>query len=303
MEVMTATAEEEVIRFERSVATPDLRMSGYASMVPEYYRLVGDIYREMWGPSGHFSFYRPGQDREAATEATERFVADQAGITSGMRVLDVCSGGGGPALTIAAYTGAHVTGVDLVPGRVRDAREAAGSRGLTELVSFVVGDVMTLPFPDHSFDAAFSFDALTHVPDPLRVHREVARVLKPGAAWTGTDWFQSERPSEQAVLDIIEPICQTHGLSRMCRLTEYEHNLPAAGFTDVRVCDGRQLGDWEPNWALLEELVAAAPLESLPPVHRMMARGARALCEGARSGDFLVGHWRARMPKHGSAAR
>ena len=76
-----------------------------------------------------------------------------------MRILDVGCGVGGPALTIAAHTGAHVTGVDLVSGRVAIAMERA-----SDPTDFVVGDMLDLPFDDNSFDGAYSFEAICHVP-------------------------------------------------------------------------------------------------------------------------------------------
>ncbi len=44
----------------------------------------------------------------------------------------------------------------------------------------VEGDVLSLPLPDASFDAALSTQVLEHVTDPGRALRELARVLRPG---------------------------------------------------------------------------------------------------------------------------
>lgn len=43
-----------------------------------------------------------------------------------------------------------------------------------------VGDMRALPFPDGSFGAVLSVQALEHVPDPERAVAEAARVLEPG---------------------------------------------------------------------------------------------------------------------------
>lgn len=43
----------------------------------------------------------------------------------------------------------------------------------------VVADAQALPFASGSFDAAYSINVLEHVPDPMQVARETARVLAP----------------------------------------------------------------------------------------------------------------------------
>ena len=52
-----------------------------------------------------------------------------------------------------------------------------------------VGDLCALPFPEASFDVAFSIYVLEHIADPNRFCREVARVLKPGG------WFLALTPN------------------------------------------------------------------------------------------------------------
>jgi sterol 24-C-methyltransferase len=294
---MTPPADEddEVVLFERSVADSENRHRRHVSMVQSYYDLTGDVYRAAWGPSHHFAAYRPGQDRSEATRATEHDLADRAGLNADSHALDIGCGVGGPALSIAAYTGARITGVDLVPKRVREARRTAREQGLADRVAFVCGDATRLPF-SAVFSAAYSFEALCHVPDKRRAHHEVARVLRAGAVWTGYDWLRSEHVEAATMADVIEPICRTHGLARLATLAELHEDLTTAGFTDIWVSDAREHGDWDPNWAVLERATAALALDSLPPVLRMMARGAQALCAGARGGAFLIGHWSARAP-------
>jgi len=74
-------------------------------------------------------------------------------LAPGARVLDAPCGDGRIALELASR-GYRVTGVDLSPDLVNDAREAARERGLD--ATFEVRDMRELPWP-RAFDAAFCF--------------------------------------------------------------------------------------------------------------------------------------------------
>ncbi|RLU81792.1 hypothetical protein CTZ27_31815 [Streptomyces griseocarneus] len=169
------TETDATARFQALVADPRRRLDDYSAMVEQYYALVGDIHRAHRGPSYHMACYRPGQSRLEATAAHERDLADRAGLTADSHALDVCSGVGGPACTIAAHTGARITGVELVPARVAEARDNARARGPADRISFRAGDVVALPFADSVFTAAYTFEALCHVPDKARALCEGAR--------------------------------------------------------------------------------------------------------------------------------
>jgi demethylmenaquinone methyltransferase / 2-methoxy-6-polyprenyl-1,4-benzoquinol methylase len=99
----------------------------------------------------------------------------EAGLKSGMRVLDV---GCGPGLTtqcaleLVGPTG-YVIGLDPSRGMLREARKGA-CRNLIQ------GIGEELPFPDASFDFLSMGYALRHVSDLRLAFREYRRVLKSG---------------------------------------------------------------------------------------------------------------------------
>ena len=116
-----------------------------------------------------------------------RVVADvcAARLGSGARVLDVGTGPGGVPLEIAwAQPLLRVDGLDLSEDMIVYAREAAADAGLADRVTFTVGDVAHLPFPDGTFDLVVSSMSQHHWDDVRGGIREVRRVLRPGGrAW------------------------------------------------------------------------------------------------------------------------
>ena len=100
-------------------------------------------------------------------------VPDQA------RILDAGCGSGAMARLFASHhPDAEVVGIDLNPGYIAYARERASTEGLANL-SFEVGDLQSLPFPDASFDFVWSQFVLYFLPSPEVAIREFRRVLRP----------------------------------------------------------------------------------------------------------------------------
>ncbi len=93
------------------------------------------------------------------------------------RVLDVGSGIGGPARTIAAATGCTVIGVDLTPRFVDAARELSDLAGLGDRTSFDVADATALSFEDGAFDAVTLIHVGMNIADKPALFRELTRVL------------------------------------------------------------------------------------------------------------------------------
>lgn len=108
-----------------------------------------------------------------------------AGVTSGQRVLDVACGTGVVALTAHA-AGAEVTGLDLAPALLEDARKNAEVVGAR--IEFVEGDVEHLPYADASFDVVLSQFGHMFAPRPAIAAGEMLRVLRPGGRIAFSTW-------------------------------------------------------------------------------------------------------------------
>jgi len=141
------------------------------------------------------------------------FVA--AGISEGMRVLDVGSGAGDVALLLAALVGpeGEVIGTDLAPRAVEVAQQRARRTGHAN-VTFRHGDPALMRF-DRTFDAIAGRYVLQFIPDPSAALAKLADHLRPGGTvvfheldWNGARSIPSVPTYDQLCLWIRRTIEQ-----------------------------------------------------------------------------------------------
>ncbi|HEV3029279.1 MAG TPA: class I SAM-dependent methyltransferase [Planctomycetota bacterium] len=109
-----------------------------------------------------------------------------AGVRAGQTVLDVGCGTGPVSIT-AARQGARVTGLDLTPELLAQARDSAPVAGIRDIV-WKEGDAEALPFPDASFDVVLSQFGHMFAPRPEVAIRDMLRVLRPGGRIAFATW-------------------------------------------------------------------------------------------------------------------
>ena len=122
----------------------------------------------------------------------KRRLAALAEPVRGLRVLDLATGTGDIAFGLASR-GAEVVGLDVTYRMIELARrKRAGARS----PRFLVGDMLTLPFPNGSFDIVSIGYGLRNVPDLGTAIDEVARVLKSGGSVLSLDF---NRPQNRVI--------------------------------------------------------------------------------------------------------
>ena len=132
-----------------------------------------------WSGSAPFWEKHREINRQMFEPVTQALVEDGL-IGSRHIVLDIATGPGEPALSIAALVGheGKVFGIDPVPEMVAAAGRATDHLGFRN-TQFDVAFADQLPFPADTFDAVVSRFGVMFFPSPVDAVREMLRVLKP----------------------------------------------------------------------------------------------------------------------------
>ena len=155
-------------------------------------------------------------------------LAGLLGARPGLRVLDVGGGLGGPARTLAAEFGCHVTVVDLTESFVRAARVLTARLGLEDRVSHHVGDALDLRFDAGAFDVVWTQNSGMNIADKERLYQGFHRVLRPGGL------LALQEPMAGPVQPPIFPLMWATGPATSFLRTPAEMRalIAGAGFTE-----------------------------------------------------------------------
>ena len=233
-----------------------------------------DKLREEWTDEQTVAAWRKWNDRmsEFTREATSA-VLEAARLRPGMQVLDLASGVGDPALSIAAAVGpsGHVTATDLGPDMIAFAGELAKKKGLGN-IEFRVANVEALAFPDQTFDVVTCRFGVMFFPEQVKAFRECRRVLRPGGRVAFVVWGKREQPflgtTVGVLMKYVEAVPPDPDAPHAFMFGErglLRHRLEEAGFSDVREEVRTVTGHWkgtpEEYWQQFTEV--AAPFRPL----------------------------------------
>ncbi len=212
------------------------------------------------------------QSAAMGKRATDALV-EYAHPAAGMQVLDLASGTGEPAITIASRIGptGHVTALDLSAELLQIAETRAKSRGL-ENFAVRQADAHSLPFPDNSFDLATSRFGVMFFREVDAALRGVHRVLRQGARVCLLAWGPFDQPYWSSMMGVVQrrvggPLLEPGGPNpfRFAEPGSLSGVLKAAGFSDVeeetRTIPWTWLGSPEEVWE--QAKAVAVPFGSL----------------------------------------
>jgi len=195
-----------------------------------------------WGNSYRLIASEKWKAKSAAMgrDVTEALV-EYAHPKPGMEVLDLASGTGEPAISLASRVrpAGHVTALDLSSELLQIAAERAQQRKLTNF-SIQQADAHELPFPHQAFDLVTSRFGVMFFQNTQKALREVHRVLKPGARTCFLAWGPFEQPYWSSTMGIVGkhvagPVLVPGGADpfKFGSPGSLSAELRAAGFADV----------------------------------------------------------------------
>jgi cyclopropane-fatty-acyl-phospholipid synthase len=159
-----------VMRLREQLANVSRRLMQYNPAgrarrnVAHHYDLNGRLYSLFLDRDRQYScayFPRGDETLEEAQAAKKRHIAAKLCLDRpGLRVLDIGSGWGGMALTLAREFGAHVTGITLSEEQLTEARARAAADGLDQNVRFELRDYREIT---ETFDRIVSVGMFEHV--------------------------------------------------------------------------------------------------------------------------------------------
>lgn len=160
-------------------------------------------------------------------------IIEALGLTADSHVLDLGSGLGGPARTLAELTRCTVTGIDLTPEFCEVATALSEWTGLSDRTRFLVGDATNTGLPDAAVDAALTVHVAMNISDKRALYDEAFRVLRPGGRFVVYDVLQGEGG------DVLYPVpwANDPSTSFLATAQDMRELLPAAGFDVISEVD------------------------------------------------------------------
>jgi ubiquinone/menaquinone biosynthesis C-methylase UbiE len=151
-------------------------------------------------------------------------------------VLDVGSGLGGPARTLAQTYGCEVTGVDLTPSFCEAAAEMSRWVGLADKVTFMHGDATALDFDAGTFDAAITIHAAMNIAAKDRMYAGIHHALKAGRIFAVYDVLQGNGG------EVLYPVpwANDSSISHLATAAAMRRLLVDAGFTIIEEIDSTE---------------------------------------------------------------
>lgn len=136
-----------------------------------------------------------------------QMLIEMSNVTATDTVLDVACGPGLVACEFAPHAD-HVTGIDITPKMIEQAKERQATKNLRN-IAWQVGDVLPLTFRDEQFSVVLTRYSFHHFLDPKAVVKEMIRVCKPGG--------------KVVIVDVVQPPDKVDAYDKLEKLRDPSH--------------------------------------------------------------------------------
>ncbi len=258
-----------------------------------YYAESTELYVKNWGGSTgalHFGLDDGTcKTRDESLLASNKYLADRAGVARGTRVLDAGCGVGGSSIWLVLHRDANVLGISISPVQVAMARERADAAGVSDRVRFEEMDFAATSLAPGSFDVVWNLDSMCHSFDKQAYLQHVYELLRPGGRFVSLDIVSL--PGGDAA--ITRAMCDSWSIPSLVSVDEATAFLRHAGFIDVESEDMLE----QARRPILAMKALAENASRMLAIEKTMTgsgsagyeahvRGALACAEGVANGSF-----------------
>ena len=256
--------------------------------IRDLYDRLSPYYHSLWGEHIHHGFWIRGDEtKEQAQLQLIEHLAQVAGITAGLRILDVGCGLGATSIYLAKNYNAEATGITISPVQVEMASRAASAQQVN--ARFLLMDAQAVQF-DQQFDVIWSIESISHYQHREKFFTSAVNLLKPGGTFAIVDWFKKEylKPAEHK--KFIEPIDK----GMLVELQTMESYRAAMELNQLHVVQTEILNKycaktWDLSLDIIKRRSFWALAAKMGPGFVDHLKSFRAMRAGFASGTFVLG--------------
>jgi microcystin synthetase protein McyJ len=184
-------------------------------------------------------YWQENSTYEDACENLARTVAEAATLNESAATLDVGFGFGEQDLFWARHFKVRrIAGINISPFQVEFATSRLRDTGLSDRLSYLVGDAVNLDFADASFDRVIALQSAMHFNTRSDFFREAYRVLEPNGSLVMADMILKSGKRPRFSLWAAFTRRRVGWSSKnVYDAAEYERLLREAGFDSVEIED------------------------------------------------------------------
>ena len=215
--------------------------------IRKHYDRLSFLYRLFWGEHIHHGYWDNNESVSRAQIQLMERLAERAGVSRGVRVLDIGCGLGGSALWLAEQFDCEVTGITISPVQARMAAAKAKAQNLTRLAQFQVQDANRWQPEPARVDLIWVMESSEHFHDKPVFFERCAQALKPGGALAVCARLRRDGPLREHEQNLVNTIAEAMLSASLDSLSDYERWLRDAGLSVMTAEDITR--HVEPTWS------------------------------------------------------